>query len=563
MQIACVFLQRRILPIAIAAALAQGVQAQAPSSGGSQMQQISPPPRATVAPAAGIRVDEGSGLAAPSDSGAKINVSNLRIAGSSVFTEAELLAITAFQPGSSLTLDELRAIAAKITGHYHANGYFVAQATVPAQDIKNGVVTINVVEGKIGKISVTNQSNASDRLVSSLVDGLKASDVVSIAPLERRLLLLSDLPGVNVRSSLAPGASVGASDLVIDVTPGERVSGSIEADNHGNRYTGANRIGASVNFNQLAGQGDVASLRALTSAAGLNYVRAAYQGQIASVKAGVAYTALQYQLGREFSALEARGTAQIGSVYASYPLIRSRNSSLYVQLAYDSKTFQDKVDSTATVTDKKARVLMASVTGDRRDARWGGALLSYSLTFTAGSVDIQTPAARATDDATVRSNGQFGKLSYSIAHGQNITDTTMLHAAISGQYASKNLDVSEKLGVGGASGVRAYPSGEAFGDAGYVLNLELRSTLPKLVDGQAGVLQLVGFVDTGTVTLVQNPVVAGNNRRTLSGAGVGLNWSDGNNFALKAYIARKLGNAAATSAPDSRTRLWLQGVKYF
>jgi hemolysin activation/secretion protein len=76
-------------------------------------------------------------------------------------------------------------------------------------------------------------------------------------------------------------------------------------------------------------------------------------------------------------------------------------------------------------------------------------------------------------------------------------------------------------------------------------------------------LQLIAFVDTGTVTANKNPWAAGPNRRTLSGAGVGLNWSATNNFIVKAYYARKLGNEAATSAPDASGRFWIQGVKYF
>ena len=144
-----------------------------------------------------------------------------------------------------------------------------------------------------------------------------------------------------------------------------------------------------------------------------------------------------------------------------------------------------------------------------------------------------------------------------------MTDTISFYASINGQAASKNLDVSEKMRLGGMYGVRAYPEGEAYGDEGYVLNLEARMLLPKFFEQMPGQLQLIAFVDTGTVTANKNPWAAGSNRRTLSGAGVGLNWSATNNFIVKAYYARKLGNEAATSAPDASGRVWIQGVKYF
>jgi len=79
----------------------------------------------------------------------------------------------------------------------------------------------------------------------------------------------------------------------------------------------------------------------------------------------------------------------------------------------------------------------------------------------------------------------------------------------------------------------------------------------------AGQAHLVGFVDTGTVTLNKNPWFAGQNSRTLSGAGIGLTWTDYGNLVVRAYYAHKLGSAVATSAPDKNGRFWIQAVKYF
>ena len=146
---------------------------------------------------------------------------------------------------------------------------------------------------------------------------------------------------------------------------------------------------------------------------------------------------------------------------------------------------------------------------------------------------------------------------------QSVTDTISLYAGINGQVASKNLDVSEKMELGGINGVRAYPEGEAYADQGYLLTLEARMLLPKFSEQIPGQVQLVGFVDTGSVTLNKNPWAPGDNRRTLSGAGIGLNWTAYNNFVVKASYARKLGSGTATSAPDKSGRFWIQAVKYF
>ncbi|MDB5869331.1 MAG: Polypeptide-transport-associated domain protein ShlB-type [Polaromonas sp.] len=553
--------KNKLLPFALLA-LSQSLFAQQPPSAGSQLQQIPPSPMPQKA-APAIRIEPSAAPASPAADAVKITVNRLQMTGARVYSEADLLALTGFRPGSELSLADLRGMAARITERYRSEGYFVAQAYLPAQDIKDGAVTIAVVEGQYGKVAVRNQSNLSDDLVHSQLEGINSGDTVAIAPLESRLLLLSDIPGVNISSTLAPGASLGTSDLIVDVAPGQRVTGSIDADNAGNRYTGEYRVGATVNLNNAAGRGDVASLRVLTSGSGLNYARASYQMQFGKATAGLAYSWLGYELGKEFSSLQANGTAKIASVYGSYPLIRSRNTNLYALLAFDHKTFQDRVDATQNVTDKKAQALMASLRGDHRDSWGGGGLSGYSLTATAGNIDIETPIPHAFDAATAKTNGHYTKLGFSASRLQNLTDTVSLYAGINGQVASKNLDVSEKMELGGINGVRAYPEGEAYADQGYVLTLEARMQLPKFSAQMPGQMQLIGFIDTGTVNLNKNPWGPGDNRRTLSGAGVGLNWWAANDFVVKASYAHKLGSGTATSAPDKSGRFWIQAVKYF
>ncbi|WP_226929454.1 ShlB/FhaC/HecB family hemolysin secretion/activation protein [Janthinobacterium aquaticum] len=531
-----------------------------PPNAGSQLQQIPATPQLKKA-LPEIRVQQNNAPASVAGDTTRITVQKLRIDAPPVFAESELVAASGFVPGSELTLAELRALANQIAGYYQQRGYFLTQAYLPAQDIKDGVVQIAVLPGQYGQVTVRNQSRLSDGLASNIVAGLDGQ-VIATAPLERRLLLLSDMPGVQASSTLAPGASLGASDLFVDLLPGSRVNGSIDADNQGNRYTGRNRIGATLNVNELAGIGDVATLRAFTSADGLNYGRLAYQGQIGAGRLGAAYTYMDYKLGKEFAVLEAKGTAKIASVYGSYPLIRSRAHNLYLQLNYDSKKFQDKTESTGSVNDKDAQIWMLNLNGDVRDSFGGGGSNTYSMTYTNGKIDIKTPDARRIDLLTVKTHGQFHKLGVTGARVQALAENTSLFALVNAQWASKNLDVSEKMGLGGVGGVRAYPGGEAYGDQGYVLNLELRQNLTAFT-AFPGQLQLVGFADTGTVKLNRDVWSAGENRRTLSGAGLGLTWAGANGLLLKTYYAHKLGNAKATSAPDASGRFWLQAVKYF
>jgi len=545
------------------ALLSQGALAQQqPPVLPGQFQQIPPPPEPRkAAPEISIQQADTTGPSAADD--AKITVNSLHITGETIYGEGVLLALTGFTPGSELSLDDLKTMASKIAAHYHRHGYFVAQAYLPPQQITNGAVTIVVMEGRYGTITLRNHSSLSDARLNGLLGGLDSGDAITIAPLEHRLLLLSDLPGVIVNSTIVAGSAPGTSDLIVDVRPGRKVSGSIEADNAGNYYTGEYRAGATLHINNLTGNADVASLRVLTSGNGLRYGQISYQAQVGKATVGVAYADLNYRLGKQFSALDAHGNAQIASIFGRYPLIRSRKSNLGLSAQYDNRKFHDIVGVADSGTDRTIDAVMLGLNGDHRDDFGGGGYSAYGFTGTYGNLDIHTPLALFVDQLTARTNGHYGKLAFNAMRLQRLSDSWALYGAIRGQVATKNLDISEKMELGGMYAVRAYPEGEAYADEGVVMNLEARWLMPGFSNHMPGELHLVGFVDAGAVTINTNPWDNGTNHRTLSGAGVGTTWDDYNNFSVRAYYAWKTGNDVALSAPDKSGRFWIQAVKYF
>jgi hemolysin activation/secretion protein len=493
---------------------------------------------------------------APSaDGGIKIPVSSFSVTGNKVYSTQELQSMVAEGVGQNLTLAEIELLAARITQHYRSNGFLLAYAYLPAQDIQNGKVEIAVLEGSYGAVVVQNEGTlASGKL------NIASGETVNIAPLERNLLLLADTPGVEVRSTLRPGASVGTSDLLVEVTPGKRVSGSVDLDNYGNTYTGQERLGATVNLNNPSGYGDVLSFRGLTGGSGMNYGRISYQLPVNSdgTRVGIAYSDMAYKLGKEYSILDANGNAQIATLFASHPIIRSRQRNLNAQISVDAKHIEDRIDSADVAVKKTAQVWNLGLTGDHRDGMGGGGINSYSATLSFGKVNIDSPTAKAIDDLTAKIDGHYSKLYVNALRLQSITDATSLFVSYTGQFASSNLDSSEKFSLGGAFGVRAYPNGEAPADTAQLITAELRHNLP------AG-FQLVGFVDTARAKLIEDrwASATGDNQRTLSGVGLGLNWMHPEWFALTAFYAHKLGNEKATSDTDRSGRFWVQAVKSF
>ncbi len=529
---------------------------------GGQFQQIppAPEPERTIPD---IRIDRGDKTRGLGPAGPKVLVQSLHVSGETLFPEAELIAVAGFRPGSQLDLRDLREMAARISDFYNRRGYFVAQAYLPAQDIEAGAVTIVVIEGHYGKVGLNNHTNLSDHLAHSILGGLDSGDVVAGGPLERRLLILSDIPGVLVKSTLSPGAEVGTSDLTVDLTPGPRFSGSIDADNDGDPNTGAWRLGGTLNINDPTGHGDLITLRALSSFDGLDYGRAAYQFQVQDATIGVSYAALDYRLHGDFSALRASGTAQVASAYASYPVVRSYDNNLVALTDFDYRTYRDKEDAIFLVTDKDEYALLVGISGDHHDTLGGGGWDQFSLGYTFGDLDIRTPAARLIDAATARAQGDYGKLSYSVSRLQTVWGPVSVYGLIRGQVASKNLDISEKMELGGAYAVRAYAEGAIYADDGYVATIEARLLLPPLPESVPGRVQLFGFIDTAQASANHSPWFPGPNRESVSGGGVGLNWTAFNNFVVKATYAHTLGDAEGVPGPIASSRGWIQLVKLF
>jgi len=552
----------KLLPLAMLA-LSESLLAQQIPGAGSQLRQLETPP---VPPKteAKISIEEATSPVSSNAPSASVLVNEMRFTGVEIYSSSQLLAIARFTPGRELTLQELQEMAARITAEYRNQGYFVARAYLPVQDISNHVVTITVSEGKLGQVVLQNKSRLSDDIANSQLAGLNSGDPILIEPLENRLLLLSDVPGVKVSSTLVPGSVPGSSDLIVNVVPDRLVSGQVDFDNAGNPYTGEYRLGATVNFNNMAGRGDVFSLRAVSSGSGLNYGRASYQMMFGRATFGLAYSRLEYELGEQFEVLGANGTATVASIFGSVPLIRSRKTNLYLGFVYDEKTLDDRLDM-FPISNRDADVKVATVylNGNRRDQFGGGGVNSFYIGLSSGSLDILTPLALTADAASARSNGSYQKLVLNASRWQHLSDSWSLYASATAQMASKNLDPSEKFSLGGMDGSRGYPTGEAIGDEGYLFNLEARYLLSNLSDRVPGQMHLLAFVDGGTITIDKNPWYIGDNKRSLSSAGVGAMWTDPGNFALRMYYAVKLGDEVALSAPDKSGRFWIQAIKYF
>lgn len=475
--------------------------------------------------------------------GVAITVTQFRFAGNTLLTAEQLAPVVAGFLNRPLDFAQLNAAAAAVAETYRAAGW-VVNAYLPQQDIKDGIVTIQIIEAVFGtlKFDGTLSKRVAPGQLEAIVAAQQGSGVsLNADALDRALLLADDLPGVTVAGSLVAGSKAGETDLVLKTADEPIIIGEAAIDNTGSRSTGENRVTANLNLTSPFGMGDLLAGN-LIHTQGSDYLRLGYTLPVGSNgwRVGLNISDLRYKL-ITLNPEKDKGTSSVVGLEASYPILRSRLANLYLNLNADRKKFDNEFGG-ATTTRYTIDSASIALNGNVFDNLGGGGANTASLTWTGGSRDNEVGTT----------NAHFSKLRYSLSRQQVITNDLSFFAQLAGQESNDKLDSSEKFYLGGAGGVRAYPSSEGGGDSGVLTNLELRQKLPE------GFL-LTGFYDYGHVR---------NNDAAMSyalkGYGLSLGWQTPVGVNLKATWAHRLGtnpNPTTTGKDQDgsldKNRLWL------
>ncbi|MDR1889552.1 MAG: ShlB/FhaC/HecB family hemolysin secretion/activation protein [Zoogloeaceae bacterium] len=528
----------------------------APDAGQSlrELQQapLSLPPERTL----DLQLPEEAAPEEAASGGQTVQVGRFKISGNSVIATDELLAQLSDFNGQTLSLGELQNAAARLTRLYRDRGYLLARAYVPAQTIEQGTVEIIVLEGRYDAIEVRNNAGLREAALAPL-RRLEQGAVAQADALERALLLMNERAGVETHATLRPGNEVGTTRLAVGLDAAPRFFGRLEYDNSGNRFTGADRLTASLGVNSPLGLGDRADLRVLGTREDQLYYQFAYELPLGpwGTSLGAGYSYMEYELGKDFEDLEAHGTTHTRSVFVNQPLIVSRKFWLNTRLQYERRRLTDEMDLFGTREKKRAQVTALSLEGNARDSFLGGGVTSFAVSWRHGKLALGAEE-RAIDALTARTHGSFNVIAPTLVRLQRLNDRFSLFLRLRGQWADGNLDGSEKMGLGGMYGVRAYPQGEAQGDDGWVGNLELRYALTPQ-------WQLSTFVDHGRIQFNHKAWDDGKNHRSLSAAGIGAAWAS-EHWRLDASAAWKLGNERPQSDTRHQTpRIWVQAAYLF
>ncbi|MGF6984365.1 BamA/TamA family outer membrane protein [Paraburkholderia sp. CNPSo 3155] len=543
------------------AAHGQVLRAPANTGGAGQLLQQVPQPSLQPPPSnLELRIQPQQN--APADNTRTFPVRTIEITGNTELPTGMLHDVVASGEGKDLTLSDLNELAQRISDVYHKHGYPLATAYVPTQTIENGVVRIDVAEARYGAVALNNQSRVSDRVLARTLAALQAGQPVSEFELERTLLLLQDIPGAVVSSTMRPGQQVGTSDLLVDVTPQQRVTGDVGVDSFGDPYSGRVRGSGNLNINGLFDQGDVLNLSALTSGHGMTYGRMDYRyllnGQGTTL--GATVSGLDYHLGGDLSDLDAHGSAFVAGVLLAQPLIRNTRGNLFGQVEYNFRRINDNIDIIGLQNDRHTNSLTTTLAGDQIDST---GVTNASLAMSWGVLSANNLQTDIIDQLGADTAGHYVKLSLSLSRLQQLTRDDALYFGFSGQTASKNLDTSEQFYLGGPDSVRGYDVGVLSGSRGYLATFEYRHdvSFPAI----PGVWKFSAFVDTGWVQQFKNVFVPGPNTGQLSSAGFGVQWNGPYKLLVTASVAFPFGRTPEILSANANTSVhcWLQLRKGF
>lgn len=526
---------------------------------GVQQRRLEPPRVAPQAQPPRVTVpDTGAAAPPPGAEQVRFPLQAVTVTGNTVFPESALA--DTWQPslGREVSLADLYRIAAAITVRYRNAGYILSRAVVPAQEITDGRATIIVVEGWIDNVVVEGEVKGSRRALDHATRKITASRPLRADVLERYMLLLNDLAGVDAQSILRPSpVEPGASELVI-VWEETRFGGSLSLDNFGTRFLGPLEVTATGVANNLYRQYDSTELRGLVTAQieELQYVAARHsvpitpEGTLLALEGSYTWSEPQ-ELG-ELRGIDTDGRSAFGALLLTHPLIRTRARNLSLFGGFRAQNSDNRLFGTTTSRDR-TRVLTAGATFDLVD-RFSGVTL-FGVDVVQG-LDILGARDGESDPPPSRPDADpsFTRLAASIIREQDLGGNFSLRVALSGQYAFDPLVASEQYGIGGEIFGRGYGPFEIAGDHGLAGKIQLQYGRPWQFDRLADVVEsylAYVFYDAGVVW--QKNADDGDDHDQLSSAGLGVDLNLARGIAATAIVAQPLTRDPTTLA-DSDER---------
>lgn len=456
--------------------------------------------------------------------GPKFIVKKFQVKGNTLIDEATLAPVLETGGGMEVTLGILHLIAQEISALYAMNGYVLTRAYVPEQEIENGIVTIQVVEGTLGKIQVSGNEKFKQEEILARLQPLLADPALKESTLEKYLLRLNAIQGLKLKAVLKPGEVFGTSDLTLQATESRSYRIAFDADNFGSRFTGEQRYGLTGEAGSLLVLGDRLSVRGVKSNEDQDFINPSYSIPIGPYGTTVtlSYVFTEFNLGGELVVLNAGGQASIFTMDVSHSLVQTRSSEFHLSLGGKIRNFENELAGAVSSNDKLRNAYLAAG-GFFKDPLRARTFYTLRLQQGFSESDVSDPL-----NSRFQGRGDALVSSFNVTRYQSaFIGKTYLMVAAKGQVASKRVLSPDQFAIGGFGSVRGYPLAEAAGDNGFFVSAELVAPFPFKMTVLNGprkiqldqVLSFFAFLDHGQVFIKNRQ--PGEYDRELNGVGLG------------------------------------------
>ena len=449
-----------------------------------------------------------------------IKIDEINFVGNTVFSEAQLKKAISSLDGEELTVDKLISLRTQITNLYSNNGYISSAAFLPPQEITDGKITFEIIEGSLESIVINGRSRLSEKYISSRLP--KIGTPVKLDKLNASLKKLKNDPLIDELKASLKQSELGKNVLVIDLKENKSFTTSLSTTNGYSSSIGS--LGGTVGLNyHVLGLGDFVNID-YTRTEGLDRFAAGYSLPVNSQngKIGIKYTTADTEIIEEpVSALDIQADYKAYEIGFTQPVIQSDNNNLTVSIQFehiDSETFIDNDFSFPFVDGLEDGVSKISVIKLVQEFYNQQNNSSFALRsqFNVG-LDLfdSTVTTVGTDSLFWSWQGQSQWLKK--------IDDLLLVSSLKLQLSEDKLLPLEQIAIGGTNNVRGYRSNLSLGDNGVIATLELQ--IPLL--NNRSKINLIPFVDAGTVWSNSRTAVDAN---TLASVGLGISYQLGDSI---------------------------------
>jgi hemolysin activation/secretion protein len=411
------------------------------------------------------------------DAKKKFIFKKITLDGATLLSASEINRLSLPYLNKPLDLSDLNTLIQAVTDAYMDRGYVSARVYIKPQNIKDGILRLIVIEGRLKAIKVTRNGKDDSRWFTPIP--ASSGDHVNIRDLEQGVDQITRLRSYQAKLDLEPGQHDGDSDAVITTNQDLPVGASFTMDNSGSRATGRVLQTTSAFADDVLGLYDSWMISGQTDT-DRNSSDHFYRNLSIQTSIPCGYWTFKYALSYYKTRTTSPGVLQN---YKSDG--NTRNNRIEIERIIhrdsDSKTglalfiynranrnyFEGaKID----VSSKKITPVGARLFDNRR---LSGGILSSSLSFYRGTKLLGAQRKRLAKNS---SDPQFRKLTADVSYDRPFEVWTQLFKAstsVSLQHSKQNLYSSERVSFGNASTVRGVLDGGLSGDTGGYVSNEL------------------------------------------------------------------------------------------